>query len=580
LIVLSRPGEALPLLIAAAGGKTRRPARSWLGQALLLLGRFEDARGALDLAVVEEPGFAWAYFFRAAAKLALADAAGAGADAAIFRSRHGGPCADALTGLAAAASGRPKEAVRALRRAAAGSPGRAWPAVLEAAVHRAGGELSAAKDALRRAVNSQPSAWAYAELAQTYEQMGILPEAIENAAHAVRLCPCVPHHCLKAHLHGCWRENAEAIAEYGRALALCPNEPGLLFSRSKAYSAAGRLPEALADAAAAARVQSGDAALECWEIQLLTLTGRGKEAARLIAGLLRRATSDAGLQANAYFCRAYAALCAGDRRAAARDLRLCLKKSGGSPLGRKADFYRVLAALPEEPAAAAADAEKPGLYLIGLGVDPPYTATAAALRAIARCDVVFNNVMGEEMFEFLRPFCRDVRPVAYHQNNDEERLAAEMLAEVRPGRAVAFVTRGSAIVQGPLGTLLLDRCRRDGIAWRCLAAVSSAELLSAKFADPGLQASGLAVLDSRALPEDGLSDPSLPLTLFLNMSDPEKHYPELCRALAKRYGKGHPCLILDHVIGQTPRRATMKDLPGLREGLSPSAIFYIPGKTQ
>jgi tetratricopeptide (TPR) repeat protein len=578
LIALSRPDEARPLLEAALGRKSRRPVRAWLGQALVLLGRFDEARTALDLAVAEEPAYAWAFFFRAAAKLGLQDPAGAAKDSEIFRRRHGGPCADALSGLAAASAGRSAEAVSALRRAAAASPGLAWPSVLESVVHRASGDLSAVKDALHRAAASQPSAWVYAELAKTYEHLGNLPEAIDNAARALRLCPCVEHHLLKAHLHGCWRENAESIAEYASALALSPGDAGLLFSRSKAYSAAGRLPEALADASAAARAQPGDAGLECWEIQLLTLTGGGKEAARRTAALLRRAAGDDALKANAYFCRAYAALCGGDRAAALLELESCLKHAAGTPLERKADFYRVLATVPEEAEPELAGGPAPGFYMIGLGVDPPYTATAAGLRALARCDVVFNNVMGDEMFEFLRPFCRDCRPVAYHQNNDEEKLAAEMLAEVRPGRVVAFVTRGSAIVQGPLGTLLLDRCLRDGIGWRCLAAVSSAELLGAKFGETVRQEPGQAVIDSRAVPEDGLGDPRLPLTLFLNMAEPEKEYPALCRVLAKRYGKDHPCLILDHVIGQIPRPAKMADLAGLRESLSASAIFFIPGK--
>jgi len=182
MIALSRPDAARPLLEAAVGRGARRPVRSWLGQALLLLGRFEEARSALDLAVVEEPDFAWAYFFRAAAKLALRDGAGAGRDASVFRRRRRGACAEALSGLAEASAGRLPEAVRALRRAAAASPGRAWPSVLESIVHRGAGDLAAVKDALHRAAAAEPSAWVYAELALTYEHLGILPEAIENAA--------------------------------------------------------------------------------------------------------------------------------------------------------------------------------------------------------------------------------------------------------------------------------------------------------------------------------------------------------------------------------------------------------------
>ncbi|MFI5350224.1 MAG: SAM-dependent methyltransferase, partial [Elusimicrobiota bacterium] len=329
-------------------------------------------------------------------------------------------------------------------------------------------------------------------------------------------------------------------------------------------------------ARAAPRLEPADVDLACWEIQLLTLTRRRAEAARGIAALLRRDGGDDLRKANAYFCRAYASLFRGERAAARRDLDACARLAGRTALGRKAEFYRVAASVPAERKKKGGDA--PGLYLVGLGVDPPYTATADALRALANCDVIFNNVMGDEMFEFLRPFCGDCRPVAYHQNNDEERLTARILAETGAGRSVAFVTRGSAIVQGPLGTMLLDLCREKGIAWRCLAAVSSAELLGAKFGEPRERAAGQAVLDSRGVTDADLSDPILPLTLFLNMQEPETEYPDLCRRLERQYGGRHPCLILDHVIGQAPRRSNMEALAGLRAGLSPSAILFVPGK--
>lgn len=562
-------GEEAAALLEGPGSAAGLPARAWLGQALLLSGRFAEALKVLDRAVGEDKSYAWALFFRGAAKLALGDAAGSARDAEGFLKKDASSAGPALAALAASAAGRPEDAARFMRLARERGPDRAWPLVLEAAMRRAANDPHGAKEALVKAAAMRPSAALYAELARTHEQLGVLPDAIASAAEAVRLCPCVEHHCLKAHLHGCWRENALEIAEYDRALALRPGDSSLLFSRSKARSAAGRPDEALADARAAAKALPGDANLESWVIQLLTVTGRGAEAGRRAAALP---------EAEAHFTRGYAALCAKDAAGAGRAFERCLALSAGTPLWRKAAFYRVAAGVPLK-GPGRRKAVQPGLQLIGLGVDPPYTATADALRAIASCDVVFNNVMGDEMFEFLRPFCRDVRPVAYHQNNDEARLSSEILASVRPGRTIAFVTRGSAIVQGPLGTMLLARCASAGISWSCAAAVSSSDLLSSRHADTARRERGQAVVDSRGVPGSPLGDPAVPMTLFLNMSEPAAQYNELCLALKSRYGAGHPCLVLDHVIGQTPRRTTVGELPGLAGGLSDSAIFYVPGIT-
>lgn len=566
LVDLGRSEEALPLLEAAAKGAARLPAKAWLGECLILLGRLDEALRALDDGACDSKTGPWGFFFRAAARLAAGDADGARSDCGKFQAAQPGAAALALRAMLSAQAQRWDQARADLAAAAKAAAAESWPLALLAAASSSAGDLPGAKKALLEALARRPSARLHAELARVNEKLGIIFEAIENAAQAVKLEPCVEYHVLKAHLHDCWREGELAAEEYGKALSFGP-DPSLLFMRSRTLASAGRLKEALADGEAALAAVPDDENLAAWRHQLLLYNGREAAAARALAPLLCRKSPFA------LFAQGYALLRKKRYAQAAREFARCASLIPEGALGRKADFYRRVAEIMAAPAPRRA--AKPGFHLLGLGVNPPYSAPAAALRAIAACDVVFNNIMGEESFEFLRPFCPDVRPVAYHQMNDEGILSDRMLAEVRPGRTVGFVTRGNAIVYGPLGTELLRRCRAQGVPWKCVASVCSFDTFSARTGS-GPFAQGQFVADSKAIAPGIALDTGSPMTIFVDLWAPEGSYERMCAGLSKAYGRSRTCLVFDHVVDQAPMSREIGALPALRPSLSWSAIVHIP----
>lgn len=474
--------------------------------------------------------------------------------------------------LKQAQAGRWRQAQSGLEGSVRLSPREAWPHALRAGIFRAAGEPARAKSALREALRLGPAAWIYAELAKVNEQLGILPEAISNMEEAVALDPCLENRLLKAHLHTCWRDYGLAVEEYSSALAGSGPHAALFFGRSKAYAAQGLMDAAIKDGSEAAALEPRDSALWAWSVQTLIHGKQRKNARARISLVLNSKVSSESFRAAAYFCRGYDGLCAGRFVLAAKDFSRSRQTAKTGALAAKADFYRTLAGLME----TARPARRVGLYLIGMGVNPPYSATAEALSALRRCDVVFNNVMDEENFEILRPFCPDCRPLAYHQMGDEARLCAEILSQCGRGKTVGFVTRGNAMLAGPLGAELARRCRVSGLSWRCLPAVSSPEVLSARFGATGVRMEGMAAVASEGLFARAPLSSKASLTLFLDMTSGQSRYSSLCRELKARYGSTRPCLILDHVIGQEPLRRSVGELSRLRDDLSPSAIFYFP----
>lgn len=171
----------------------------------------------------------------------------------------------------------------------------------------------------------------------------------------------------------------------------------------------------------------------------------------------------------------------------------------------------------------------PRLLLAGLGLDYPRQATLEVLAALRGCDVVFSNLSGAEAMRFLALFCDDVRTISYQGARDEARWTAKICAELKPGRRVAFVTRGHPLVSGKLAEALLKGARRRRAEVVNFPALSTMDTI-VSMAQEHLSAtiSALQVFDSRLVVEGAVTlDARVPAILYLGL----RRGPDLARRL-------------------------------------------------
>jgi precorrin-6B methylase 1 len=239
-----------------------------------------------------------------------------------------------------------------------------------------------------------------------------------------------------------------------------------------------------------------------------------------------------------------------------------------SALSRKSKFYSTVA----HSLSQGRKKLPGGLVLAGLGINPPYTATAGDLQRLAGCKVIFNNVMGDEMFEFLRILCRDVRPVAYHQDGDEARITSEIFTTHSKSNSTAFVTRGNAIVYGPLGSMMLDKARKMKLDVHCQPGVSSSDYF---LSSQGFSAQGVAVIDMAELVLSKKINTSIATIIFWDLSAGEAAHKSAANALIALFGFKQRCLIYDHTVCQVPLEQTLNDLLCMYRKLSASAIVLL-----
>lgn len=512
------------------------------------------------LGAQEEAGLppAWARFQKAASLLNARDYAGVERECRAMLKDPAFAPAYALRAMAAAGQGRWEPAKKDLARAQALRPGRAWPSALLAAVLQTADDRPGARQALDQALALAPAASLFHESAKAFERLGMLPQAKRHAAEAIRLEPAAEHHRLLGDLQVRSRDYADAAASYGRVLRLAPGDGETLLERSKSLAAAGRIAAALRDAETLARRPEVGENVLLWRAQLAILAGKSAK------------TAMRGLRPgfSASFVRAYRELARKRYGSARGHLARCVTLAADPVDELRAGFYSAFADVLHE---GRDDGGPARLYMVGLGIDPPHTATAEGLRALARCDVIYNNTQADNT-EWLRLLCRDCRPISYKQEHDERSLAGPMLAELRRGRRVGFVTRGNAIVFGYLGPILMRLCDNEGIAWRCFPSLSSADSIEARY--PSAGAPGSLVFDAVELMNALALETSVPATIFLTMHRIE---PEaVCRRLKRAYGSARACLVFDHSIGQEPLRAKVGDLAALWGKLSPSAIIHVP----
>lgn len=218
------------------------------------------------------------------------------------------------------------------------------------------------------------------------------------------------------------------------------------------------------------------------------------------------------------------------------------------------------------------------LYLLGLGIFPPYTASMEALCALSECDVAFNNVAGPEMRQLVSQFCGEVRPAAYQAAGDERKWADPMFRELAAGRRVAFVTRGHPLVFGALARELIRRCRRDGVDHETFGAVSSIDhILAAMGRGLGEEFAGVQAFDRPAIESAKALNTAQPLiACFYDGLDGEA-VGRFSKALRRFYPAAHECRMFGPKYDAPPRPVTIGALAEAFPSIHASLMLYVPG---
>lgn len=489
------------------------------------------------------------------------------------------PPAAGLMGLVKELGGRPREALRWFDRAAKGAPKRGWPHVLKAASWLRRGRAEDARAALGRAIEVEPEPSTLMMRARLLSSLGYVAEAVADLDAALRLGgPSAELHALRASWNANRRKYPAALRDVSRAIRLEPGAPAWRSRRSELRLILNRLDAAQRDADEAARLAPGDEGLLAARLKLAILRNRPAEA----EGILRSLPGSLGPEARFY--AGVLALKRGRPGEAARAFRALTEGlPADGALSMRARLYWL--------AAQALDPEfirrhrmtlpktgNPKLFLCGLGLFPPYTATLEVLHALSRSDVLFNNLPGVEVRELLSSFCGDVRPATYDAKEDEHLWADRIFAELKAGRTVAFVTRGHPLVFGRLACELVHRCRAQGVPLETFGSVSSIDVLLAR-AGLGLgdHIDGVQAYDFPALEAAKALNAEQPTLLNFYDGVARGGVARVRRQLERFYPKDHACWVYGPKYDTEPVEVRVRDLEKKYPEIHASLILFVPG---
>jgi len=220
----------------------------------------------------------------------------------------------------------------------------------------------------------------------------------------------------------------------------------------------------------------------------------------------------------------------------------------------------------------------PRLYLCGLGMFPPYTASLEVLHAISRSDVLFNNVAGPEVRGILGELCEDVRPASYQAWQDEPKWADKIFVEIEKGRTVAFVTRGHPLVFGGLAVELIRRSKAQGIDHQTFGAVSSIDHMLA-YAGKGLgdDFGGITAVDFPAFLRAKSHNANLPMLLCFYAGVPDRAGIKKVRAALERFYPGAlACWMFGPKYDTPPAVVRIDELEKNYPSFHASLMLYVP----
>jgi tetratricopeptide (TPR) repeat protein len=549
---------------------------AWRGETHRLSGAVNEALRDLDHAVALGHRQYDVFLSRAAARAAAGDVAGQAADQEralrqapeLFRSRAR-EVKDAVAtkaierlltkmarakallerGRKDAAAGKTESALRQLNDSLSVDSQAVEALLLRSQLHERGGRLQDSLKDADAAVKLDPSSETYARRADIAQKTGHMEAALRDLSLSLGMAPKAELLRWRAQTFLGMRHYDLAIKDVSAALELTPEDPALYDLRANVSLMLGRQNEAQRDIERALTLLPNDVNLHLRRGQLLCLQGRFEEARASVSPIERR------FPAWASFIRGYV-LCVEKRYAQAtrefeRAETLAGEKDGN--LARQTKFYGTVAkafaaTMPTEKGMARKkEAKNKGkVYLCGLGVYPPQTATVEVLRAISECDVIFNNLPGAGISEFLGLFCANRRPVAFRYEQDAQLCADLVLSELGAGRTVGFVTFGHPLLFGPLSHEIIKRCAKESIPCKAFGAVSSMDaVLAASGQVLGYSYGGFQLFETTGmsiLGEISAGNPRLPMVIYFADGMGEEWLGKLAKTLAKIHSSSHRCL--------------------------------------
>lgn len=415
------------------------------------------------------------------------------------------------------------------------------------------------------------------ERAQALSDEGSVVEAIDEIDRLIALAPSVALHLKKTRFLLQRRNYVEAEKELGTAEKLAPKDTEINAVKAELFIMTDRLPEAQKEFEIALKQTPGSDHLRQGLIRVLIQRGQGKEAKQEIATLGKGSADDARLH------QALLDLKLKDFKGAEKGFKTLMKELPKEhPVAMKARFYFAAskAVDPDFRRRHGMDAKKATskLYLCGLGIFPPYTASLEVLHAVSLCDVIFNNVAGPEVRELLGEFCSDIRPASYQAWQDEPKWADRIFSELDKGKTVAFVTRGHPLVFGGLAVELVRRCGVQKVDHRTFGAVSSIDHLLA-FTGKGLgdDFGGIQAMDRPAIEKAKSMNTTLPLlACFYSGMERKGEVAVFQKTLQRFYPAEHLCWMFGPKYDMDPAvvsvGALAKDYPTVHSSL----MLYVP----
>jgi tetratricopeptide (TPR) repeat protein len=573
---LGREREALAVFDRAIK-KDSGSAESWTlrGETLLLAGRLDEAFENLERAIALDPAWPWARLLRAVCLLAQGRLDQAKPELALAAKRpESRAAALAIEAIGEGQSGHPQRGIDLLTRALAGGE-RGWLFGMRGMLRRDLEDLPGSIEDFNRAEKLERSPWIYSHRADVLNRTGFYREALADLESLAKLLPssAEPH----AHAANIFFDQAfykEALECMDRAIKRDPDSAALRARRARFYFVTTRLVDAQKELTEAVRLDPtyDQARFELLMVKII----RGQyAAAKKDLGTIEKPLADYLL--GLMYCRKKQFNLSEKHFSAAA-------KAGGS-VGQRAGYFGLVAKVLGEKSAKPKGA-LPDFYLCGIGIRHPFQTSVEALRALARCKVLYNNIGDPQIMEFLSLFPGEIRAVRRVWDGTALGRAERIVAALKKGETTGFVTRIHPFIYRKIAKKLVNLCHDKGATFTSFGAVSLTEVLwGLAVSEPGSAEAraaakdfGLRVFDISYLNNNpDLLQERFGTVVYCIAGDDERK--RLAELLVSRYPKGHTYYVLagsgdkEDVVIPVPADRLGPELRGKDSG----ALLYVPG---